>query len=237
MPPGATHKKRKSESDISARGSKRTRGSRGGVLGRPRKSETHADRTKVEPSDIETMDVEEPTTQPTRQPGTAASSLTRRGSRKSATSALESSIPWDPADDVLFNGGPHKQAAQKGADGVSDPAKTVAPSSFDQKPKSAVKHTVNGASSTTPAKSSTARTKVQQKKRVSFSPETQGQSDNVEFFARITTAAGIQEVPLLREDLTHEVDLVEAYAKWQTEGQAPVTFEVFKNIAMFARPS
>ncbi|KAF1926614.1 uncharacterized protein M421DRAFT_422584 [Didymella exigua CBS 183.55] len=251
MPPGVIHKKRKSESSLPRGGLKRARGSRGGVLGRPRKSETLADRAKLEVDEAKTMEVHDPTPQSTPQPDTPANITTRRSSRKSAVSALESSTPWDPANDVLFGGSSQKQttrsstiAPANGTDRAFDLAKAVTPSSSEQKPKSAAKKVVFSAAPTTPAKSSTfqaiaqnASISSQQKMRVSYSSETQGRSSNVEYFARITTMAGIQEVPLLKEDLTHGVDLIEAYARWQMEGNAPVSFEVFKNIVLYTRPS
>lgn len=193
------------------------------------------------------MEVEQstpqPKPQPTPQPETPASAPTRRSSRKSAVSALESSTPWDPADDVLFSGASQKQPARDStATPMNGTNKAFNRSSLDQKPMSAAKEAVNGTPSTAPAKSSATQVKAQKtpnstkhKKRVSFSPETQAEVQSVKFFARITTGAGTQEVPLLREDLTHEVDLVEHFAAWQTAGNAPVSFEVFKNIVKFVR--
>jgi hypothetical protein len=240
------HKKRKSESSISRGGSKRPRGSRGGVLGRPRKSETLADRAKLEPEEGENMEVEEPTPQPSPQPGTPASAPARRSSRKSAASALESSTPWDPTGDVLFSGISQKQPAHRNTEALTNgtakafgPAKANTPSSINQKSKSAAKDAVNGAPFATPAKSLATQAALRKtsapNKRVSFSPETQAQPDNVEFFARITTAVGVQEVPLLQDDLTHEVDLVKSYAEWLDDGKEPVSFEMFKNIIKHAR--
>ncbi|KAJ4378915.1 hypothetical protein N0V86_005791 [Didymella sp. IMI 355093] len=240
------HKKRKSESNISRGGSKRPRGSRGGVLGRPRKSETLADRAKLEPEEGENMEVEEPTPQPVPQPGTPASAPARRSSRKSAASALESSTPWDPTGDVLFSGVSQKQPARRNTETLTNgtarafgPAKANTPSSINQKFKSAVKDAVNGAPFATPAKSSATQAALRKtlasNKRVSFSPEIQAEPDNVKFFARITTAVGVQEVPLLQEDLTHEVGLVKSYAEWLDDGKEPVSFEMFKNIIKHAR--
>ena len=55
------------------------------------------------------------------------------------------------------------------------------------------------------------------------------------FFARVTTAAGDQEVRLLEEDLTHEVGLVKKYAEWLNAGKAAIDFETFKDIFKLSR--
>ncbi|KAF3034922.1 hypothetical protein E8E12_006363 [Didymella heteroderae] len=240
------HKKRKSESGIQRGGSKRARGSRGGVLGRPRKSETLLDRAKLEPEEVENMEVEELTPQSTPQPETSASAPARRSSRKSAASALESSTPWDPTGDVLFSGTSQKKQARRETDApvngtarTSDSVKSFTPSSINQKSTSVAKQAVNGGPPTAQAKSTTAQARAEKAtastKRVSFSPETYAEPSNMEFFARITTAAGVQEVPLLEEDLTHEVDLVKKYAQWLDDGKDLVSFKTFKDISKFSR--
>lgn len=71
------------------------------------------------------------------------------------------------------------------------------------------------------------------KKRVSFSPPTK--AGNVEIIARISTSAGVEEISLSKEDIVSEVDLVERYAAWQNSKVTNVTFQVFKDIAQFAR--
>ena len=249
LPPGFTHKKRKSESSIQQGSLKRARGSRGGVLGRPRKSETLAGHSQLEAGESVEVD------QAPSQPDTPAKTPTRRSSRKSAASALESSTPWDPAADVLLNGAEKKQPANNNNNNNNNNSATVNDantasqgdrrttgtfSGVDQKTKSTIKETVDGVSFTAPKKPPSSQTlktqkapnSVNRKKRVSFSPE--NQAGNVEFFARISTGAGTQEVLLSEEDLTSEVDLVKRYAAWQNAGNADVTFEVFKNIVKFA---
>ncbi|KAF2633314.1 hypothetical protein BU25DRAFT_3693 [Macroventuria anomochaeta] len=244
LPPGLVHKKRKSESNIQRGGTKRARGSRGGVLGRPRKSETLAERAQLEAGGSVEVN------QAPSQTEALAKAPTRRSSRKSVASAMESSTPWDPADDVLLNGSGQKQPAANNTDIAVDDGDllpngdhrtTAIPSSVDQKTKAAISETTRGTVFTIPTnipasqalKTQKSYASSKQKKRVSFSPEIQ--ADNLEFFARISTTAGTQEVPLSEEDLTSEVDLVKRYAAWQNAGNAHVTFEVFKNIVKFAR--
>lgn len=242
LPPGVMHKKRKSESSIQRGGLKRARGSRGGVLGRPRKSEPVM--TEIQP---EVEEVAETSQTPARQE-IPAKAATRRSGRRSAAEALETSTPWDPAGDVLLSGATPKHSASSqnetrinGVDGKHNHLEQDDVNGVDSIIKGSVKETVNGKSHTivasTPAsqasKTPGGPTSSKRKKRVSFSPEVE--SGKVEFFARIFTSAGTQEVPLAREDLTTEVDLVERYAAWQNAGNSDVTFDVFKKIIIFAR--
>lgn len=237
------HKKRKSEFGIQRGGSKRGRGSRGGILGRPRKSETVPDREKLESEEAENLAVEDSTP----QSWSPASIPARRSSRKSAVLALETSTPWDPTGDVLFGGASQKQPSRREVDapknGISktfDSSKTITPSKANQKPRSAAQ-AVNGGSSSTLAKSSTTSARpgnsTSSNKRVSFSPEIRDQPGNIMFFARVTTVVGDQEVRLLEEDLTHEVDLVKKYAQWLYDGKASVDFDTFKQIFKLSRDS
>ena len=244
------HKKRKSESAIQRGGLKRARGSRGGVLGRPRKSEPVT--TEIQP---EVEEVAETSQTPARQE-IPAKAATRRSGRKSTAEALETSTPWDPAGDVLLSGATPKHSASSqdetrinGVDGVVHGQSSAKQSHLEQDDvngvdriiKGSVKETVNGKSHTTVASTPASQasktqggpTSSKRKKRVSFSPEVE--SGKVKFFARIFTSAGTQEVPLAREDLTTEVDLVERYAAWQNAGNSDVTFDVFKKIIIFAR--
>ena len=244
------HKKRKSESAIQRGGLKRARGSRGGVLGRPRKSEPVM--TEIQP---EVEEVAETSQTPARQE-IPAKAATRRSGRRSAAEALETSTPWDPAGDVLLSGATPKHSASSqdetrinGVDGVVHGQSSAKQSHLEQDDvngvdriiKGPVKETVNGKSHTTVASTPASQasktrggpTSSKRKKRVSFSPEVE--SGKVKFFARIFTSAGTQEVPLAREDLTTEVDLVERYAAWQNAGNSGVTFDVFKKIIIFAR--
>lgn len=231
------HKKRKSESGIQRGGAKRGRGSRGGILGRPRKPETFSDHGKGDLGGVENMEVEEPTPQSTPQPDTPASAPARRSSRKSAALALETSTPWDPTGDVLFSGASQKQPPQREADAPTNGTATTiesgnptSTSSIKQKFKAAAQ-AVNGGPSSSSAKSSNASSN----KRVSFSPETRAETGSIVFFARVTTSAGDQEVRLSEEDLTHEVDLVKKYAQWLNDGKVFVDFDTFKQIFKLSR--
>ena len=240
------HKKRKSESGIQRGGTKRGRGSRGGLLGRPpRKSEPLAKSAKLESEEVENMEVDEPTPQSTPVPDSPASVPARRSSRKSAALALETSTPWDPTGDVLFGSASQKQSARgetqaptNGASRAFDSDKAATPSSGNRKPKSAAQ-AVNGGPSTTSAKSSTTPVRpgaaTSPNKRISFPPEMRTEPGSIVFFARVTTAAGDQEVRLLEEDLTHEVDLVKKYAEWLNAGKAAIDFETFKEIFKLSR--
>lgn len=230
LPPGFTHKKRKSESSIDRGGLKRPRGSRGGVLGRPRKSETLA--VDSRPASEERANVGQSPTQLETPIGNSRKTA-RRSSRKSAAADLERSTPWDPTSDVLFNG------AGPATNGNHQTIET--PIGTHQK----TKYTKKGAANDTPASTTTntftnqpskvdaAFASAKQEKRVSFSPA--NQADDVQFFARITTRSGTKDVPLLEEDLTTEVNLVKRYAAWQKAGNTDASFEVFKNIAHFTR--
>lgn len=170
----------------------------------------------------------------------------RRSSRKSAASDLEMSTPWDPTADVLFNGFGQKQTAlsalMHGAAEVHSGDRTSADAATadDQEAKTETysvmsedTSAVHTTTATRPPEPLTSSDPAKQKKRVSFSPETQHY--DLKFFARISTNAGTQELPLAEEDLTSEIDLVKRYAAWQNEGNANVTFDVFKNIVKFAR--
>ncbi|KAJ8114998.1 hypothetical protein OPT61_g3254 [Boeremia exigua] len=256
LPPGLMHKKRKSESNIERVDIKRARGSRGGVLGRPCKHTTLAEQSPpVSEKSIEveqlSMQSEIPIQPETPvQPETPAKTRTRQKYRKSAASARESSIPWDPAADVLLNGIGHNQphrhkdgATLRNSDAVSlaDQSSKGAFTSLDSEAKDVNEEFANGAPYTTPkdtppsqsSKTEKASASGKKKKRVSFSPEVQ--TNDVQIFARITTSAGTQDVPLLEVDIGSEVNLVKRYAAWQNAGNIDATFEVFKNIVQFTR--
>lgn len=238
-PPGFTHKKRKSDSNIERGDLKRARGSRGGVLGRPRKSEAYAQEPLADPE--ESPKIEQTSVESKDTMDTLISTSTRRSSRKSAASALESSTPWDPTADVLLSGARHKQNIMNG---TSDASNCIATTSNENKTSSyaaGLGENTNGVSSTTPLsksplqtpKAQTATPSTKQKKRVSFSSG--NKACDVQFFARITTISGTKDILLLEEDLKFEVDLVKRYAAWQKAGNTDASFEVFKNIAHFTR--
>jgi len=246
LPPGFTHKKRKSEMSIERGEKKRARGSRGGVLGRPRKSETLAEDSR--PASEDHLAIEQSPTQAEMPTGTSPKTA-RRSSRKSAASALELSTPWDPTADVLISCAGRKHSskysadvASSGADRASNGGSRAAEASTGTaKDTDTIKVTVDNAPFSTPtrmslvqpSKSQVAPTSLKQKKQVSFSPEVQ--ANDVQFFARITTSSGTKDVLLLEEDLKTEVDLVKRYAAWQKTGNSDATFEVFKDIAHFTR--
>jgi hypothetical protein len=190
------------------------------------------------------------------KPDSPAKAATRRSSRKSAAVALETSTPWNPADDVLLNGAAQEQPVTSrdkitvnGVGGAPNNIhyikksriETEVVNGVDERIRIADKETMNGDSYATPTSTPVSQTSKphgtptssKQKKRVSFLPEIE--AGKVEFFARISTSVGTQEVPLSREDLTSEVDLVERYAAWQDAGNADVTFDVFKKIVIFTR--
>jgi hypothetical protein len=57
----------------------------------------------------------------------------------------------------------------------------------------------------------------------------------VEFFARIHSRNGTSELPLLDQYLSADADVIRRYAQWlEEEGDAGVSFEVFKKIFAFA---
>lgn len=244
LPPGFTHKKRKSESSIRQEDLKRSRGSRGGVLGRPRKSETVAEPSQPSlDKDPEHESTAGQSDLPLKRPA-------RRSSRKSAASALELSTPWDPTADVLFSGLGKMQpvndvnaatngtsrAASRDHDSRENSVAIDANATVIAPPanlKDNAPTTRTDKRSSQPSNRHVEPTTAKQKKRVSFSPESQAHT--VEFFARITTSEGSQEVQLMEDDLTSEVGLVKRYAAWQNAGNANVTFDVFKNIVKFAR--
>lgn len=202
------------------------------MLGRPRKSDTGADRDS----------------EATRSQSKATSKSS--GLRSSRRSEVEVSTPWDPAADVLFNGGTQglltKNASIIAVNGTTEAQSNKRNSregSIDvdtragTEPVVAALHWDTPTPTDTPTSQSTEPylppTTNKHKKRVSFSPEiTAGQ---LEFFARVTTSAGIREFPLIEEDLTSEVALVKRYAAWQDAGNENVTFDVFKNIVKFNR--
>jgi hypothetical protein len=163
---------------------------------------------------------------------------------------VEVSTPWDPAADVLFNGGTQglltKNASIIAVNGTTEAQSNKRNSRegfidvdtrAGTEPVVAALHWDTPTPTDTPTSQSTEPylppTTNKHKKRVSFSPEiTAGQ---VEFFARVTTSAGIREFPLIEEDLTSEVALIKRYAAWQDAGNENVTFDVFKNIVKFNR--
>ncbi|KAJ4398666.1 hypothetical protein N0V91_010021 [Didymella pomorum] len=239
------HKKRKSESGIQRGGAKRARGSRGGLLGRPpRKSEPFGKSAKLESEEAQNMEVNEPTSQSTPVPDSPASVSARRSSRKSAALALETSTPWDPTGDVLFGSTAQKQSARgetqaptNGTSRTLDSDKAANPSSINQKAKFAAQAvhgglSITSKSSTTPVRPGAA---TSPDKRVSFPAETRTEPGDILYFARVTTAAGDQEVRLLEEDLTHEVGLVKKYAQWLNAGKTAIDFETFKEIFKLSR--
>ncbi|KAH6642503.1 hypothetical protein C7974DRAFT_385550 [Boeremia exigua] len=265
LPPGLTHKKRKSESNIQGRGPKRTRGSRGGLIGRPRKSGTLAEpvsehgseggKTPLQSENSSEVLIATPEYASVATPipvETPVKTPARRSSRKSAASALESSTPWDPTADVLLGGSGYKQPTNFNSGAKSNGAtealngnlhytRTTADREFDQKTEVTTEEIVSiippMVKTDTPLSQSPKLDKTpastKQKKHVS-SPEGQD-DDDVKFFARITTSAGIRDIPLSGEDLISDVNLVKRYAAWQRAGNPYATFETFKNIAHFTR--
>ena len=190
------------------------------------------------------------------KPETPAKGATRRSGRRSAVTALETSTPWNPAGDVLLNEAAQKQTFSSRdkttVNGVSETpsgnhhtkqsrVEKEVVNGVNARIRTANKETTNGDSYATPASTPASQTpnlygvptSFKRKKRVSFLPETE--AGKIEFFARISTSVGTQEVLLSREDLTSEVDLVERYAAWQDAGNADVTFDIFKKIIIFAR--
>lgn len=240
LPPRLSHKKRKSESSLPQEGVKRTRGTRGGVLGRSRKSET-----AVEHSQPQTEEASEVNLAAVRFEIPSSNSA-HRSSRKSTASGLEMSTPWDPTADVLMNGfGSGESAANATTKGDTDAFPgdrgfTAAPASYTQETNNETHPAALGISSVMPTKRASQPPRLtnesisaKQEERVSFSPETEDYS--VKFFARISTSAGTEDIPLAEGDLTSEVGLLKRYAAWQNEGKSNVTFEVFKGIVTFAR--
>jgi hypothetical protein len=58
---------------------------------------------------------------------------------------------------------------------------------------------------------------------------------SVEFFARIHSRTGTSELPLPDHYLSSDAEIIRRYADWQEEeGDASVSFEVFKKIFAFA---
>ncbi|KAG9200633.1 hypothetical protein G6514_006811 [Epicoccum nigrum] len=238
LPPGHIHKKRKSEDRNPLAGDlklKRARGSRGGVLGRPRKSDISANR-------------ESGATQGQSEATSKIPAL--RSSRRSDYYEAEVSTPWDPAADVLFNG-ITQGLSTNNANSIAVNNTTEAQSSkrssrkgsIDVDTRAGTEPVIAALDWDTPTPTDTPSSRSTQpylpptlnkhKKRVSISPEsTAGQ---VQFFARVTTSAGIREFPLIEEDLTSEVALVKRYAAWQDAGNENVTFDIFKNIVKFNR--
>ena len=205
------------------------------MLGRPRKSDIGADRDSE-------------ATQSQSKATPKISGL--RGFRRSGYSEVEISTPWDPAADVLLNGGTRglptnntDNVAVKGNTKAQSSKRSSREGSIDVDTRAGTEPVIAAPNwdTLTPTDTPSSRSTEpyqppilnKHKKRVSFSPEsTAGQ---VEFFARVTTSAGVREFPLIEEDLTSEVALVKRYAAWQEAGNGDVTFDVFKNIAKFNR--
>ena len=205
------------------------------MLGRPRKSDIGADRDSG-------------ATQSQSKATPKTSGL--RSFRRSGYSEAEISTPWDPTADVLLNGGTQGLPSNK-TDSVAVSGTSEAQSSkrsfmegtIDADTRAGTEPVVAAPDWDTPTPTDTPSSRSTEpyvpptldknKKRVSFSPEST--VGRVEFFARVTTSAGIREFPLIEEDLTSEVALVKRYAAWQEAGNGDVTFDVFKNIAKFNR--
>jgi hypothetical protein len=205
------------------------------VLGRPRKSDISANR-------------ESRATQGQSEATSKIPAL--RSSRRSDYYEAEVSTPWDPAADVLFNGitqglstNNANSVAVNGTTEAQSSKRSSREGSIDVDTRAGTEPVVAALDWDTPTPTDTPSSLSTQpylpptlnkhKKRVSFSPEsTAGQ---VQFFARVTTSAGIREFPLIEEDLTSEVALVKRYAAWQDAGNENVTFDIFKNIVKFNR--
>ncbi|KAF3002873.1 hypothetical protein E8E13_000310 [Curvularia kusanoi] len=221
FPPGHRTRKRKSETaPVSPASSPVTKrlslGSPRGMPGRPLRSQTHT-RSPEE----DTISSEAKASPSKISPQDAS----RRNSRAISTAQAEQSTAWDPAADVLVSGNRtdkrvHSSLSTDTKRKASILKKTPSPDSLDLTQGQGLE------------KSS---------KRVSFSPDSQVsssevQASKVQFFARITTSAGnTEEVSLEEEDLTSELDLIKRYAEWKDAGREAVSFNVFKDIVKFAR--
>lgn len=241
-------KKRKSESATQRGGSKRGRGSRGGVLGRPRKSEP------VVVSSQSPADEDRKTTRkksPEPEPVTKAT--TRRSSRMSVVSAPEPPNATEATDGHSTQEVHQQQTSRRtkvlvnGVDSVhidedmSSSGSTAAPGLADE----IANETANGVhqnvsvgkspaiqaatSASRVSKAQTTPSSTKRKKRVSFSPGPE--AGNVEVYARISTITGFQDIYLSQGDIASELNLVKRYAAWQKSKTSNVTFEVFREIA------
>ena len=224
LPPGLIVKKRKNESTIQRGSMKRARGSRGGLLGRPRKSETVAPVSQQDANKDIDMRLELSDTE-------SAKMTTRQSSRKSVAPTL---YPPESTESVVRNGslGAHYPRS------IDDETNTAF-NNFDEQlhgneREANVSFTKQVATSgsqiprmaRTPGSS-------KRKKRVSFSPEVR--PGDVEFFARISTDTGTHEIRLTEEDLTSELKLVKRYSAWLNSGETDITFETFKKVIKFAK--
>ncbi|KAJ4320510.1 hypothetical protein N0V94_003373 [Neodidymelliopsis sp. IMI 364377] len=232
LPPRSTSKKRKSDSEVQRGGNKRGRGSRGGILGRPRKSEPVP--VNVEPAISEITEVEPVPSQP--EPEVKA---TRRSTRKSTVPVLEQQQPTEVASDIPANTSGDELDGVRSTDGDLIGKKAAFPIQqvIQVESQRAMRKDLPKALGTTPGTRNTKTQKTpnssKRKKRVSFSPTLD--ASNVELFARIKTNTGIQDIPISKEDIKSEVLLIERYAAWQDAEATNVTFETFKQIAKFAQ--
>lgn len=190
------------------------------------------------------------------KPKAVAQVATRRSARKSAVSALESAASTKPIDGNGSQQGPQHQQNGYQTSSVVDGVEVslvddglVSLKIPGMDPPSPINESANGISGDAKAEELSVKQadpsvsqglQLQQtsnltkpKKRVSFTPPTK--AGNVEIIARISTSAGVEEISLSKEDIVSEVDLVERYAAWQKSNATNVTFQVFKDIAQFAR--
>lgn len=224
LPPGLTVKKRKNESAVQRGGMKRARGSRGGLLGRPRKSETVAPDSQQDANKDTDMRLEPSDTE-------SAKMTTRQSVRKSVTSA---SHPPESTESAVRNGSLGAQYWRSIDDDTN-----ITPNNFDEYVHGSERDT-NVSFTKQVAASESQMPKMiktpissKRKKRVSFSPE--ARPGNVEFFARISTDTGTQDIRLSEEDLTSELKLIKRYSAWLNSGETDITFETFKKVIKFAK--
>ncbi|KAF1363829.1 hypothetical protein EJ07DRAFT_151916 [Lizonia empirigonia] len=247
LPPGLVGKKRKSDSNIQRGGTKHARGTRREVIGRSRISELATMDSQLDAK------VGARTEKVPPKPRTVA---TRRSARKSAVSALESPASTKPIDGNGSQQGPQHQQNGYQTNSVVNGVEAsligdglvnlefhgmVSPSLIDESANGIsgdAKAEELSVKQANPSVSQGLRSQqtpnlTKPNKRVSFSPQIK--TGNVEIIARISTSTGVEEVSLSKEDIVSEVDLVERYAAWQNSKATSVTFQVFKDIAQFAR--
>ncbi|XPS67839.1 hypothetical protein M3J07_000135 [Ascochyta lentis] len=251
LPPGSAGKKRKSEAAVQRGGNKRSRGSRGGMLGRPRKSESIIMDSQPNADDAdEGANIKKLSS----EAGSIAKMTTRRSTRTSAVSALEPPAFIEPSGRNDLREVPQQKSNETSAHlattdlgialGSDGSAKTklngaifLNANGIDKDAKEAASGNSFSAQSTVLEAQAPGFQKApassKKKKRVSFSPEID--AVNVAFFARIDNSGVTEEIRLSEEDLVSGVDLVKRYAAWQKSGEASVTFETFKNIVRFAK--
>jgi hypothetical protein len=58
---------------------------------------------------------------------------------------------------------------------------------------------------------------------------------NVEYFARIHTSTGVQEIPVALDDLGDDIEIVQKYAEWMEKEGTQIPYKNFKSIFGFAK--